>query len=291
MDTESSFVTFYKVRTLAGRLSAGMKFINDNLRLLLKLSAPIILPVALAASFYALFLHEISRSVPVWAVCTLLFAGIILIGGSLTVSLWFALLEKYQESGYLPPYRLKDLKVLLPTGFKRAFRMVFFLFVLYSVWASLFFFMGLWSIYTWFVLIPVSIFMLVPFSLYPYVYMLGKKKLIASLKEIFRIGIRYWGSTFAIILVMGTLVWLAQTIVSLPFGVMAEVQVRAEIAALTGEPSSLPFYFPGLMVVLGLVSFCFSYFLSLLLVVPLAFQYGSMEASYRECSQITEEVV
>lgn len=290
MDTESSLVAFYKVRTLAGRLSAGMKFINDNLRLLVKLSAPVVVPMALAVSLYTVFMYEISRSVPVWTVCVVLFIGIILIGSSLITSLWFVLLEKYQELGYLPAYHLRDLKGLLPAGFKRALGMFLFLIVVYILLTFLFVFLGVWSLYTLFALVPVYVFLLVPLSLYPYVYMLEKKNLINALKETFRMGVRYWGSTFAIILVMGTLMWLAQLVVSLPFGVMAGIQSRAVLASIAGDPAILPFYFSVLMLLLGLVAFCFSYFSSLLLFASLAFQYGSIKAAYRERSQITEEV-
>jgi len=50
MENQSSKIIFYKSRSLAGRFSAAFDFIENNLKVLVKLSSFILLPLAILVS-------------------------------------------------------------------------------------------------------------------------------------------------------------------------------------------------------------------------------------------------
>lgn len=282
MEMDASKSEFYKSRSLAGRVGTAFRFINANFRYLFKQSAFILIPLALVqALYFTLFAGD-----PVVSagrlVVSALFSVLSIAGGLLYYSFLYTCLQKYIESGYLPACKLRELFRPVLQNAKKLFYVGFFILLFYSCLLLIAWLGMLVSFYTLIVLLPLFVFLLVPLSYFGFAYVLEHEAMGVAFKSSYRLGICYWGSTFAMLLVGTVLTGIVQSVVFMPLGTSLYVERMVNMAVLQGNEAVLPGFFPFLLFFLAFVSMFFLFLSMILPVLLMAFQYGSAVAARRE---------
>lgn len=285
MTDQTSKIELFKTRSLLGRLSASFKFMNDNLSIFLRLGTYIALPTTILVALYcALFMSKpvAEQQSLGYIVSTIALGVILVIGVCVFCSLVYTLIQKYVEDGYLPQYHLKDLKKLLLENTKKVFLVGLVTFVIGIILMLILVSLAYLTLYTLILTIPLIIFVLIPLSYTVYIYILEKTSLIVAFRKSYQLGIRTWGSIFAVGLITAFLVGIIQTIAALPWSMALMVNNLANIAWLRGEEVILPGFFPFLMFFLAFVAILISFLGNIMQLIPMAFQYASAEESRRE---------
>ena len=293
MDNQASNVAFYKSRTVLGRLSASFKFMNDNLGTILKLGIYCLLPLAVVQGIYfALYGTDVTvfQTFDVVNVLLLIIMTVVSIASVLLFSsLLYTLVQKYAEHGALPAYRFKDLKKDLLVNAKKIFFLGLLLFVLVAIYVGLS--ISLLCLSFGFFVVSVFLFFVLalPFSFFGYIYILEDISLLDAFKKAFVMGMRTWGSTFAVLFITGFLAGIIQVIAYLPWGIGLMVGQLATGSTLLGGDSTLPGFFPYLMFVLGAIAVLVSTLAQMMPVLSMGFQYASVETARRERLQSEKE--
>ncbi|MEG2573860.1 MAG: hypothetical protein RSA44_04265 [Bacteroides sp.] len=288
MDTQISQTAFFKSRSLAGRLSASFQFINKNFSLLLKLSSFILLPMAVLSALYMAVYPSNSTFVGVSVVQTIAFAlvGIVcFVSFFLFNSFLYSVIQKYAELGVVPNLTLKNMKLLLITNAKKLLLIWLVFAALFILYGALVCGLAYLSLYTLLLTIPLFFFLIMPLSYTNFIYLYEGTSIVASFKKSFKLGLPSWGSIFVIVLLMGCLAALFQLIVSLPWMSLMMAASFANVSMLQGDVVSLPGYFGVLVFFLSFISVLLSSLSSIIVTIPMAFQYASVEASRREREQ------
>lgn len=287
MDTETSNAAFFKSRSLPGRLSVAFKFINGNFRYLLRQGSFILLPMCVIQALYAAYFRDAATlsAGNVMALSILILLS--LAGSGLFGALIFTSLQEYIELGYVPAYKLKEIKTSLLKNMRRLVSMWFVMFVcLFILLAACGALLNL-SLYTMIITIPLLLFVLVPLAYAIFIYIFEGKDLIASIKKSFGLGVPNWGSTFVVSVLMSALAVVVQIVASLPWITTVLVENLARLSVLQGNEANLPGFFPVLVFVLAMVATFISILSGGLLgIIPMAFQYGSIEARRKEEEEI-----
>ena len=274
----------FKSRSVLGRLFAAFRFVNNNLRVFLKLGTYLLLPMVVILALYnVLFITGLQdkTSAGYWIVTIISF--LILIAGTCCFnSLIYTLFYKYARSGSLPEYRLKDLKQALIVNAKKIFLYGLVIFVIGTLCGILILLLLSLSPYTLILTIPLALFVLLPFSYTPFVYILEETSLINAIIKSFKLGIPTWGAIFAVRFISSFIVFIIQLIVCLPWLMGLMVNSYATIAVMSGETVVLPGFFPLLMFFLVTISLFISYLTKVLIISAMAFQYGSAETKRKE---------
>lgn len=194
----------------------------------------------------------------------------------------YTLFYKYARSGSLPEYRLKDLKQALIVDAKKIFLYGLVIFVIGTLCGILILLLLSLSPYTLILTIPLALFVLLPFSYTPFVYILEETSLINAIIKSFKLGIPTWGAIFAIRFISSFIVFIIQLIVCLPWLMGLMVNSYATIAVMSGETVVLPGFFPFLMFFLVTIALLISYLTNVLIISAMAFQYGSAETKRKE---------
>lgn len=285
MTNQASKIEFFKTRSLLGRLSASFKFMNDNLSIFLRLGTYISLPTAILVALYCAFF--VSKPVAEqqsleYMISTVVLGIVLIIGICAFCSLVCTLIQKYAEEGVLLQYRLKDLKKLLLENTKKVFLVGLITSVIGAVLTLIFAFFAYLTLYTLILTVPLIIFVLVPLNYTVYIYLLEKTSLIVAFRKSYQLGVRTWGSIFAVGLIAAFLVGIVQTIAALPCIMALVVNNLANMALLRGEVAVLPGFFPFLMFFLAFIAILISFLGNIMQLIPMAFQYASAEESRRE---------
>lgn len=293
MDNQASNPAFFKSRTVLGKLSASFKFMNENLGTLLKLGTYLLLPVVIVQGVYSAIYGYVPANyvydagyVAATAV-TVLFLIVCL---CLFNSLIYTLIRKYATRGDLPSYRLKDLKEPLLANAKKVFLLGLALFVVFGLYTMLAGLLAWLSLYTLILTIPLFFVLVLPFFFSAYVYILEELPLFAALKKAFVMGMRAWGSTFAVLFVTGLLAGIIQFVAYLPLTVGLMAGKLAANAVMKGEVASLPGFFPLLIFVLTAIALLVSILSRMMIIISMGFQYASVETTRKERLQLEEEV-
>lgn len=290
MDTETSNAAFFKSRSLPGRLSVAFKFINENFKYLFKQGSFILLPVCVIQALCMSCFTDVTV-LSVGNVIAFSLTILITLGGSGLFSAFiFTSLQEYIEFGYVPAYKLKDIRTSLWRNIGRIFLMWFVIlvcFVLLLIVSGIL--LGL-SLYTMIITVPLLLFVLVPAGYAFLIYVFESKGVVASIKKSFRLGVSNWGETFIVALLMTALISVVQVVTALPWFTAMFVKNLAVLSLLQGNEATLPGFFPVLIFVLTMIT-TFTSLLSagLLGIIPMAFQYGSAEAKRIENEEMSVE--
>lgn len=282
METDALRNEFYKSRSLAGRVAAAFRFINAHFRYLFKRSSYILLPLALVqALYFALFAASPASSVAS-LVASVLLTVITIAGSLLFYSFLYTSLQIYAETGYLPMLTLKELWPTVLRNAKKLFYVGFFIFLFYGCLLLISWLGVLASIYTLIVILPLAVFLMVPLTFFGFRYVLEPEEMGVAFRKSYRMGITYWGSTFAMILIAVVLVGIIQLVASLPLATSLYVERVAVLSRMEGNEAVLPGFFRFLLFFLAFVSTFVSLVSVILSVALMAFQYGSAVATRNE---------
>ena len=275
METEALRNEIYKSRSLAGRVTAAFRFINANFSYLFKRSSYILVPLALVqALYFALFAANPAPSVAS-LVASVLVTVLTIAGNLLFYSFLYTALQNYAEAGNLPVLPLKEMWTPVLRNAKKLFYVGFFIVLFYGCLLLISWLGALASIYTLIVILPLAVFLLVPLSFFGFRYVLEPEEMGIAFRKSYRMGITFWGSTFAMLLIAAVLVGIIQLVASLPLLTSLYVERVAILSQMEGNEAVLPGFFRFLLFFLAFVSTFVSLVSVTLSVVLMAFQYGS----------------
>ncbi len=299
MNEQFQTSVLYKSRGFSGRLSESFKFLERNFKQIFKISILGLIPVGTLSAFTLTFMPVQSMDgmlVLVWLLIMLVL--------SLAASLYFhsfiyAMLEKYGELGYVPSMKFKAWwplmkkkmgRVLLCNLFLGIFSVVCLLvvFIPYilstasiaesSVPVSV----PLWGPLLSLLFFIVFFFVFIPLLLMPNFYLLGRESLMGSFTQSFKLGIPHWGSMFGIALLAFILSFIAEILGGLPFYVTELVNYLIALSAEDGNMVTLPSYYVMMRVAFAFLMSVIGYYASLIVLVPMAFQYASLVTMKKE---------
>lgn len=287
MEAHISNDTFYRSRSLVGRLSEAFKLLNKNMLTVIRPSLYILIPLC-AIQAIASFIVEITGGTVELTTLTYVLMSVIMIvtilGSCLFSSYLYTILHNYAEKGYLPvvdnlkpiwPSLLKNARKVFLTGLVIVF--VFTIYVVLAIAACVHL-----TLYTLLLTIPLFIFLLIPAIYLGFIYVFENITLWMSIKKSVKMGIRNWGGTFTVFLFSGIIGGFVQVVFLMPWAIGVVVGAFANQATLLGDPVTLPAFYPYLMILLSFVSGVGVSLSAFVSFFPLAFQYGSAEASDKD---------
>lgn len=302
MDELLQTSSLYKSRGFSGRLSESFKFLEKNFKQIFRISIYGLIPICVLSSLLVTFfpLQTMDGSM---AFVTLFLLLCFSLAASLSFhSYIYAMLEKYGEVGYVPVMKLKGWWPLMKKKMGRVLLFDLFMGIFVSVCLSIVMIpwlmssvsmltgaepasASLWGIILSLILFLIFIFALIPLCLMPGFYMLGSKSLMKSFTLSYKIGVPHWGSVFGIGLLTSILLLIVSVLGSLPYYITEMIDYLVALASQDGEEATLPFYYQLLRFLFAFLSAVISYYASLLLVVPMAFQYASLVTMDKEKEQ------
>lgn len=285
MENQSSKIIFYKSRSLAGRFSAAFDFIENNLKVLVKLSSFILLPLAIFVSLLftifgniALEVNQVKGITPElvkYLILILVISLICMVGNILFKGLLYTLVKEYPLRESIARLTFKEIKDKLIKNTKRFFIVNLVLFVFILVYFAVT--GGLLVLSKWTLLfsVPLCLFLIVPFTYAQEIYLFEDIKVFTAVKKGFKLGIPNWAGTFFLLVLAGFFALIIQGIAFTPWGVGRFVASLSFESILDGNHSTLPGYFTILMFVLCVIAYFITYLAQLLPSLSMMFQYFS----------------
>ena len=244
MESQKPKIAMYVKRPFGEKLNASFDFIKENWKQLFKYSTYLILPICLiqAANFSGLMGSMTDLSAmqtsggigenPLAALgpsFALNYAGVIFflcLGGLLLTSLIYAMVRLYNErEERLNGIVFGDIKPLLLRNVKRLFLMGIacgFLFLFAVILVVL---LAVLTPFTLILTIPLLFAFMIPLVLRSPIYLFEDISLSEAFAKTFRLGFATWGGIFLILIVMGLIASVLQTIVSIPWYVIYIVKM------------------------------------------------------------------
>ncbi|WP_321517821.1 hypothetical protein [uncultured Bacteroides sp.] len=285
MENQTSKIIFFKSRSLAGRFSAAFDFIENNLKVLVKLSSFVLLPLAVLVSLlYTMFsnlamqVHQVKSITPEikkYLVLIFVIALICAIGNILFKGIIYTLVKEYPLRESISRLSFKDIKSKIVLNSKRFFIVNLVLLGLIIVYFALFAALLFLSRWTLILTVPLLFFIMIPFTYAQEIYLFEDIKVMAAVKKGFKLGIPNWAGTFFLLILAGIFALIIQAIAFTPWGVGSFVQSLSYSSILDGNTSTLPGYFSALMFVLCVIAYFITYLAQLLPSVSMMFQYFS----------------
>lgn len=277
MDNQNSTIVFSKSRSFAGKLSASLKFVNDNFRVLFKLGSYILLPfsVILAALFAAQFYYSYALSSAGYIALIIAVVLLSIIGGSVFYAFLFTCLQEYKKEGYIGNLTFSKIRSALIVNSRKMLLVSVATCLCVCILIGLTVALAVLSMYTLILMIPLFFFLLIPLVYIGYLYILEDITFVASIKEAFKIGVPTWSSTFGILFISGALVGIVQFVASIPWILCIVAESFAQAAILNGEVVTLPGYFTAMIFSFAVIAMFLSAFAEVLVIISMAFQYYS----------------
>jgi len=285
MENQASKIVFYKSRSLAGRFSAAFDFIENNLKILVKFSSFILLPMAILVSFLfstfsnlAMQVNQVKSFTPEltkYLIVAFVIALICIVGSIFFKGLLYTLVKEYPLRDSIARLSFKDIKNKLVLNTKRFFivNLVLLVFVIiFFVLLIGLFFLTPWTLV---IMVPLLLFIMIPFTYAQEIYLFEDVKVMAAVKKGFKLGIPNWAGTFFLLILADIFALIIQLIAFIPWGVGSFVQSLSFSSILDGNPSTLPGYFSVLMFLLCVIAYFITYLAQLLPSVSMMFQYFS----------------
>ena len=285
MENQTSKIIFFKSRSLAGRFSAAFDFIENNLKVLVKLCSFILLPLAVLVSLLftifsnlAIQVQQVKSVTPEITKYLALICVIVLIcaiGNIFFKGILYTLVKEYPLRESLARLSFKDIRSKIVFNSKRFFIVNLLLLVFTIIYLALLASLMLLSPWTLILTVPLLFFIMIPFTYAQEIYLFEEIKVLAAIKKGFKLGIPNWAGTFFLLILADIFALIIQGIAFTPWGVGSFVQSLSFSSILDGNPSTLPGYFSVLMFVLCVFAYFITYLAQMLPSVSMMFQYFS----------------
>ena len=289
MDIPKPKIQFYKVRTFSQKINVSFDFIRENLRLLLKFSFFLILPLCLVQSFFLnAYVQSYFAIVGIGSAYT--FTGMLsfllnyglmtvcaLVGSVLLSAMVFGLMQTYERrTTRLKGFTLSEFKPLLLQNCVKAARIVFFFFGAGMLAAGILMLLVFISPWTLLVTTPLLLVALVAFmipsSLMTPIYIFEDIPFIPALKKAIKYGFAAWGETFLVVFVFGLLSGIVSSVTTIPWNFLTIIGMFFSIT----DPDTglnMALWYRILSWLLGIIQSYGIYLASILVSAGVAFQY------------------
>ncbi|MEG2126193.1 MAG: hypothetical protein RRY72_01780 [Bacteroides sp.] len=320
MNSEKTFAPLYAKRSFGDKLAAMFDFFKETWKPLFKFAGCLLLPVMLAQAaclnaftygcmglmtriangaeigytqvgaeewernlLYPAEVWTIGSSFSLLLLCTWL-------GATLLAALVFALIQTYtQRQGQMQGLRFAELKPKLVRHFTSLFKLSIIIVLLGLAASAALGLLAALSPFTLIVSLPLLLAAAVPLWLYAPAYLLGNRTLTNALQQTYRIGMRTWGGTFVLLLMIEFCGNLLQGSIGLPWSV-GLLMKQAFFSSATGDGDSVPTVYALLLYVFAVCQIAGTYLAMVIAVVASAYQYGHASTVDTDSPLVEESV-
>lgn len=205
MENQSSKIIFFKARSLAGRLSAALEFVEKNFKVLFKFTSLLVLPIAILFSFMYVFLGDPSEKLKdmssvgseLWYMVAVGIITLLSLLCSMGLSsMLYTLIKEYLVRDSISNLTFKEIKSAYISNFKR-YLISSIVLIGFSVLFSVAIFYGIMvSLWTLVFIIPVFLYIIVPMLYIQLIYQFEEITIGAAIKKAFKLGTRNWEVQF-----------------------------------------------------------------------------------------------
>jgi len=297
MEIEKKGEPFFKFRSAAKCLSAGIHLLTDNLKTLVHFLWIPILIFSLLNGIAFLIIDRISLNVSLSDKLDIL--PIVIMMG-LIIVLYLALLficgciytylKKYRELDYPPSLSIKSVFKDIKHNMWRYFKLMLIFFIISVVYVTITGYLAYLSMWTLFFTISLGIAAMIPFIYSIMVYMMeDNSSIMHAVKKSFHESRSHWGGIFLVVVITLLIVFIAEIILYTPFLLLQIIAAISKNSVEAGDPSGLPSYFIYLEFFTSAICTFIAYFVLLIEEFSLFFLYGSYEQQNREKAEIAQQ--
>jgi len=284
-------IEFYVRRSFGEKLSATFDFVQENWKIIFRFTVYLVLPISLLQAFgmnsamsslFGDFLKTAGgkSSIPAGTMSELLIGygcvyAAALLAGIMGTSLLYGLMRLYRERrNRLQGVTMQELKPRLLCNIKRMCILVLVIIVFFTAVGLIGFLLGL-------IFPPLLIFLVliviagsIPLAMLPPVYLMEDISIIDAVRKTFRYGFQTWGGIFGLLFVVGIIFYLFVIVASIPWYIMAGLQMFAHLDSATHIAFTNTLWFKFLSYLLGIVQAFGCYLGYNLLYIAMGIQYG-----------------
>lgn len=289
----------YKVRSYLGCLDQGFKLGTRHVIDLLRYLSPSLLScvffgilLVLETYFYTLpyssYRFDASPAMLIAGACVLLVLFVESEGSFM--SQLFDVLSKYSEQGAWPVCKINDAKRSSKKFFMKSalFLLVGLLTVALFVLPAVLL-LGWHSIYTYLILFVYLLFVLIPYMMMGWDYMLSHHHSLWDCIKRIKVIYQNLGSLYAVWFVAGLLQLFISIVVWLPTILLVYAHRASLLNISMGDTSDLPTIVPVLVILFTIISSFLSKMSTCILFFPLSYLYGSIVTKKKEKMKFDEE--
>ena len=290
MEAQKPKIALYVQRSFGEKLTATFDFIKENWKPLMKFTTYLMLPLCLLQGLSLNGLMSgtmalgdmtggsfdssvVGASIMALVTYYSLYAVLYLLGTVMLTSLVYALVRTYNErEERLNGIVFGDIKPLLLRNVKRLFLMGIacgFLFLFAVILVVL---LAVLTPFTLILTIPLLFAFMIPLVLMSPIYLFEDISLGEAFAKTFRLGFATWGGIFLILIVMGLIASVLQTIVSIPWYVIYIVKMIFTMSDGGATSSSVGLNFAQYL--FSILMLYGSYLSAIFSIVGLVYQYG-----------------
>ena len=290
MEAQKPKIALYVQRSFGEKLTATFDFIKENWKPLMKFTTYLMLPLCLLQGLSLNGLMSgtmvlgdmtggsfdssvVGASIMALVTYYSLYAVLYLLGTVMLTSLVYALVRTYNErEERLNGIVFGDIKPLLLRNVKRLFLMGIacgFLFLFAVILVVL---LAVLTPFTLILTIPLLFAFMIPLVLMSPIYLFEDISLSEAFAKTFRLGFATWGGIFLILIVMGLIASVLQTIVSIPWYVIYIVKMIFTMSDGGATSSSVGLNFAQYL--FSILMLYGSYLSAIFSIVGLVYQYG-----------------
>lgn len=295
-------VRLYEVRSYLACLKQGMRMPTQNILLLLKYLYPSFIAWGITACLCGLFFNQLSVALVQWWYATepvmlnlpffvLLGLGILmLLSASLYLGQLMYLVRSYGETGNMPVLSMrKDGRNIFDMTI-RALTWMFIGLLLTTLVVYLSVkILGILNVWTWVIWGVFLLIFWVPYMMVGCDYTIGHSNSFLKSLGRFKEGYQFWVAFFIVLLCGGIVSGVLTVIGWLPTGVLAYAGHLSEMNLLQGDPTDLPSYVFGFVVLFFIISSLLASIFQWLVVFPVSFLYGTLIARKEEKAKFEAE--
>lgn len=290
MESQKVKVALYAKRSFGEKMNASFDFIKENWKPLFKFTTYLILPLCFiqALSLNGLMGSSMSAVMNAQADGLNPFAGYglafwmnyglsilcYIIGSVILTSLIYALIQTYNDrEERLAGITLSALKPLLLKNMGKMLKLILLVILLVSIVMVVIGLLASLTAYTLILTIPLLIVCIVPMTLISPIYMFEKISFWQAARKTFRLGFATWGGVLAILLIMGFIGGILQTIMMLPWYVATIVKYFFAMSDGGSTVTVSPVY-NFFLYLLGILQAFGAYIGSIFTIIGVVYQYG-----------------
>ncbi|NDV83061.1 hypothetical protein [Bacteroides sp. 51] len=290
MDTQQSpKIPFYVQRPFGEKMNASFDFIKENWKVMLKYITYLILPVCLVQaltmnSFMGYYMGAVMGDLSTLefgdfgAAFFVSYGALVLCGmlGSLLItSLVYALVKLYNDrEERLNGITFTDIKPLLFRNIGRLIVLGLVSFGLSIVVMSVVVLLAVGSLLTLFLTFPALVAVMIALAVWAPIYLFENIGIGASLAKAFRMGFATWGGIFLILLVMGIIASVLQSVLATPWSMAISIKTLFEYSAEGATEGDSSIVYNMFVYVLAIIQSYGAYISMVFALLGLSYQYA-----------------
>lgn len=305
MEFQEPIIKFYQKRSFGEKMSASFDFLKKNIKLLLKLSVYLLLPLSL---IQAIFMNTYLGSVMSFSMAagagiggtdTMGFLGPMLgnivalaitgiLATSALIALIFTCMQVYNEKGSLKGVTFSDLKDRIIHNALRALVISLIIAGIVILFYALVIVLAIATPFTALLTVPAFVAFVIPIVLIYPIYLFEQAPVGTAISKAYKLGMKTWGSLFGLLFVMGMLAGILQGVAMLPWYILVIVKTILTINEPTNAITT-SFGYSLLQYLTAVVMLFFTYIAMMFVYLGVAYHYSSASEA-TEATSVSDDL-